>query len=111
MTIQEFINFVLEKIISFYTPEKVYLFGSQARGNASKDSDIDFLIVKDSTKPKRQRALKFRKTLRGNYVYPVDILVYTPSEFQNEQSIKGTIAYHASKEGTLLYGSQTSKNS
>ncbi|MCK4259287.1 MAG: nucleotidyltransferase domain-containing protein [Halanaerobiales bacterium] len=110
MTIQEFINFVLEKIISFYHPEKVYLFGSQARGDATKDSDIDFLIVNNSTVPKRQRALKFRKTLRGNYMYPVDILIYTPTEFQTEQEIKGTIAYHATKEGTLIYGSQTSKS-
>ncbi len=109
MTIQEFIHFVLEKIISFYTPEKVYLFGSQARGDANEDSDIDFLIVNNSNEPKRQRALKFRKTLRGNYLYPVDILVYTPTEFQSEQNIKGTIAYHVSKEGTLLYGSKTTK--
>lgn len=106
MTVNEYITFILEKIISFYQPEKVYLFGSQARGDATEDSDIDFLIIHNSHEPKRQRALPFRKLLRGQTVYPVDILIYTPDEFENEQSIMGTIAYHVVKEGTVLYGSE-----
>lgn len=109
MTIKEFISFVLDKIVNFYHPDTVYLFGSQARGDDNPDSDIDFLVVHDTKEPKRQRALQFRKTLRGNTLYPVDILVYTPEEFENESNIKGTIAFHAVKEGMLLYGSQNSR--
>lgn len=104
MTIKEFIDFVLKQIISFFHPKKVYLFGSQARGDATVDSDIDFLIINESSESKRQIALNFRKTLRGRNLYPIDILIYTPDEFENEQQIKGTIAYRVVKEGTLLYG-------
>ena len=94
MNISEYIDFVINKLISFYKAQKVYLFGSQARNNANEDSDIDFLIIKDSNKPKRLRALDFRKKLRGHNEYPVDILVYTPQEFKQEANIKGTIAHH-----------------
>lgn len=107
MTIDEYINFVLNKLISFYDPEKIYLFGSQARNDADENSDIDFLVIKESTKPKRLRVLEFRKELRGYNYYPVDILVYTPQEFKNESNIKGTIAYHVKEEGKLLYGQES----
>lgn len=103
VTINEYINFVLNKLISFYDPEKIYLFGSQARNQSNKDSDIDFLVINESNKPKRLRTLDFRKKIRGHNDYPIDILIYTPQEFKEECNIKGTIAYHAKTEGEILY--------
>ncbi len=103
MSIEEYINLVLNKLVSFYDPDKVYLFGSQAKNEANENSDIDFLVVTETSKPKRFRALEFRKQLRGQNCYPVDILIYTPNEFTNECKIKGTIAYQVKKEGKLLY--------
>jgi predicted nucleotidyltransferase len=103
MTISEYIDFVLNKLISFYEPQKIYLFGSQARNEANKDSDIDFLVITNSNKPKRLRALDFRKELRGHNYFPVDILVYTPQEFRNESKFKGTIANRVKEEGKILY--------
>jgi len=103
VTINEYIDFILDKLISFYDPEKIYLFGSQARNQANKDSDIDFLVINESNKPKRTRTLEFRKKIRGHNNYPIDLIVYTPQEFVDECDIKGTIAYHAKKEGEILY--------
>lgn len=103
MTINEYVDFVLKKIVSFYNPEMVYLFGSQARNEANKNSDIDFLIIKEFEQPKRLRALEFRKELRGQNYYPVDLVVYTPQEFEDESQIKGTMAYRIKKEGKILY--------
>src|SRR6056297_1726926 len=101
MTISEYIDFILKKIIAFYKPQIVFLFGSQARNDANKDSDIDFLIIKETDKPKRLRALEFRKIIRGQNYYPLDILVYTPQEFEQESKIIGTIAYHIKEEGKI----------
>ena len=110
MSIDEFVDFVKNKLISFYNPHALYLFGSQARNKANENSDIDFLVINDSIKPKRQRALEFRKTMRGKNLYPIDIIVYTPKEFETECTIKGTVAYAVSREGKLLYG-QHNQNS
>lgn len=104
LSIEEYIQFVLNKLISFYKPQKIFLFGSQARNDADENSDIDFLVIKESDRPKRLRSLEFRKVLRGHNYYPVDILVYTPQEFKGESEIKGTIAFRVKEEGKLLYG-------
>ena len=94
---------VVAKLVSVYSPRQIYLFGSQARQDSNKDSDIDFLVIKESNEPRYKRAINFRRELRGNNLYPVDILVYTPQEFSEEFNIKGTIPYYALKEGRLLY--------
>ncbi len=103
MSINEYIDFVLKKIVSFYNPQMVCLFGSQARNDANENSDIDLLVIEQTDKPRRLRALDFRKELRGQNYFPVDILVYTPQEFKDECQIKGTIAYHVKEEGKILY--------
>jgi predicted nucleotidyltransferase len=106
VSINEYIDLVVHKLVTAYSPQQIYLFGSQAREDANPDSDIDFLIIKESNEPRHRRAINFRKELRGNNLYPVDILVYTPQEFSDELNIKGTIPYHALKEGKLLYESK-----
>ena len=40
------INLIKEQIVSYYAPSKIILFGSQAKGTATKKSDIDLCIVK-----------------------------------------------------------------
>jgi predicted nucleotidyltransferase len=104
MTVDEFTDFVKNKLILFYRPNALYLFGSQANAKATENSDIDFLVISNSNQPKRQRALEFRKTMRGKNLYPIDIIVYTPEEFEKERTVKGTIPYTVSKEGKQLYG-------
>ena len=109
MSINEYIDLIVEKLISVYAPLQIYLFGFQARQDSGQDSDIDFLVIKESNEPRYKRAINFRRELRGNNLYPVDILVYTPQEFSEEFNIKGTIPYHALKEGKLLYESENTK--
>ena len=38
---------VIERIVEVASPERIILFGSAARGDFGRDSDIDLLIVKD----------------------------------------------------------------
>src|SRR3989338_8218398 len=63
------------------TIKKMYLFGSRAKGNPHRWSDIDLVIVSDNFKK-----LKFKKGATRMYDYwnlnyPVDFLCYTPEEF------------------------------
>lgn len=46
---------IVDKIKKGYAPEKIILFGSYAYGNPTKESDIDLLIIKETSKPFHKR--------------------------------------------------------
>lgn len=45
-SVQKEINSISRQIIEKYKPQKIILFGSAVWGNFTRDSDLDFLIVK-----------------------------------------------------------------
>jgi len=61
---------------------KAFLFGSFAVDKHKPDSDIDIVLVVDTSKKFTERALDFLDLFD---VYPqIDILVYTPEEFERK---------------------------
>jgi len=55
------ISELVSKIAENYDPEKIILFGSYASGTANEDSDLDFIIVKKTDKPKHKRGREVRR--------------------------------------------------
>jgi len=48
---------IIQRLVSAYQPERIYLFGSVARGDAGLDSDYDLMvIVPDDAPPERRRS-------------------------------------------------------
>lgn len=86
------------------SPERIYLFGSHARGDAGPDSDLDFLvIVRESSDPRYIRAINARQ-LVSDIPFPKDIIVLTHSEWAAEQHIICSLASTVLREGICLYG-------
>jgi predicted nucleotidyltransferase len=83
-------RFSLPEIVEFlrsHLPAKVseaYIFGSYARGEAHEDSDIDLIVVAETNQRWHQRSLEFSDALDA--LEPLDVLVYTPAEWQTERS-------------------------
>ena len=46
---EESLKQIVDTIVDQYQPEKIMLFGSYAYGNPDSDSDIDLLIIKDTS--------------------------------------------------------------
>jgi predicted nucleotidyltransferase len=80
----------------------VFLFGSQARGDASLHSDIDLIVVGEFREKFIHRGMEFYEAL--NLEYPIDVFCYTPEEFQ-DLFFRGVIsALDAIDEGICLFG-------
>lgn len=96
-----FIGEMVQRITKF-SPQKVILFGSHARGTAGPDSDVDLLVIMNLTKPRRKQATEIDLALAG-IPLPADIVVVTPQEVDRNREQIGTIVYPALKEGKVLY--------
>lgn len=96
------INEVVTKIVSGFNPDKIILFGSYANGTPDDDSDLDLLIVQDSDLPIQKRGLDIRLSLIGSMI-PIDLLIYTRSEFDQEKNKRFSFLNSAIKNSKILY--------
>jgi predicted nucleotidyltransferase len=96
------ISRMVKRIVARFEPEQVILFGSQARGDANADSDVDLLVVMDFEGNAFEKGLEIQHALPGNLI-PVDVIVTRPEDFAWRKDIVGTIEWPAVREGKVLY--------
>jgi len=102
LTVQEQIDHLVQRIVKKFHPEQIILFGSQARGDAGPDSDIDLLVVMPVEGSVFEKRLEIKLALPDLPV-PVDVIVTTPEAFAWRKDIVGTIEWPATREGKVLY--------
>lgn len=84
-------------------PQKIVLFGSYARGDATADSDLDLLVIEDEVPDRAREMVRLRRLLRPLRI-PADVLVYSAEEVQRWGSQPGSALYWALREGKVVYG-------
>ena len=77
------------------------LFGSYARGTATHRSDVDVIFVEETDLPFLKRLDRYLDSLIDRLRTPVEVLVYTPQEF--ERMKKKGFVQQALQEGVILY--------
>lgn len=102
MISQRILDAAVHRLTEGFDPERIILFGSQARGSADERSDVDLLIITRLTGRRREMMLAMDRALRGLGLAR-DIVVLTPEEFERDREIPGTIARPAAQEGKVLY--------
>jgi predicted nucleotidyltransferase len=93
---------VTRRIVASVGPQRVLLFGSAARGQMRKDSDLDMLVVMRNSIHRRQTAQKIYRNLHGTGI-AVDIVVATEKDLEEYGGRAGTILKSALQEGRVLY--------
>ena len=95
---------MLDPIVQYFKPQRVILFGSRARGEATRDSDIDLLvIVDDDTPPEKltwRAGYEAHRTTRA-----ADVLPMRAETFDRTRAIVNTLASEADADGIVVYGS------
>jgi uncharacterized protein len=103
---EEILSDMVQAIVREVDPERIYLFGSRARGDARADSDMDLLIVESGPfSPDHSRWQEIKRVRRAlsPFRIPKDILVYTADEVTKWQYTVNHIIARALREGKLLY--------
>ena len=84
-------------------PQKILLFGSYARGDATDDSDLDLLVIEDEVPDRAHEMVRLRRLLRPLRI-PADVLVYSADEVRRWGNQPGSALYWALREGKVVYG-------
>ena len=71
---------MVKRIVKQFDPEQIILFGSQARGDAGPDSDVDLLVVMDVEGSRSEKCLEMRGALH-DFLMPLDGIAATPEDY------------------------------
>jgi predicted nucleotidyltransferase len=92
---------ILDIIIEKYKPEKVILFGSFAAGDIHEWSDIDMVIIKETSLRPIDRCVELSRLVEPKV--GIDFFIYTPDEYKNLLSEKYTFLINIIKKGKVVY--------
>lgn len=85
------------------TSFKLVLFGSKARGDYDKDSDLDVAIIVDGmNQTLKNTIMDLVADIEFEYLQPISALVLSSQEFNHLLSRERRIAYDIEQEGILL---------
>lgn len=99
------LNNLIKEIYGIFDVSSIYLFGSYAYGNPSKDSDLDICIITDDKSRRKVEIMKIiRKAIAKVQSMPVDLLVYYSDEFNERAKLNCTLESQILNEGVKLYG-------
>lgn len=94
---------VLDILVHTFEPEIAYVFGSQARGDTTADSDVDLmLVVTSSDEPSYRMAQAAYRAISPRSL-PIDILIWTREEFDRRRPNPATLPGTIVREGKVLY--------
>ena len=83
-------------------PKYIILFGSQARGEASEDSDFDVMVVEAEIANRGQEMVRLGRLLRS-FDIAVDLLVVSAEKFEYWRDTPGNVYFEAATDGRILY--------
>jgi predicted nucleotidyltransferase len=94
---------IVERLAEAYEPDRIYLFGSKARGDYGPDSDFDLLVVVPDDAPEdRKRSRLAYERLWGTGT-AADVLVWTRGRFESRAYLRASLPGTILREGRLLY--------
>ena len=94
---------LVHRLQDLYRPERIYLFGSTARGESGPDSDYDLMVVVPDDMPPilRDSGRAYKAIWRLGVAS--DVLVWTHSDFADRLHLKASLPSTIVREGKLLY--------
>ncbi len=93
----------IQRLVDVYHPVEIYLFGSYAWGHPTDDSDLDLLVVVESSEKKRyERPVPGLLALFGLNISK-DLIVSTSDEFSQNAADKSSLYFKIKCDGKRIY--------
>ncbi len=100
---QETLDDIIGRIVEAVKPERIILFGSAARGDMGRNSDVDLLVVKEGENAWTVMG-RIYENLYGVDA-AVDAVVVSPEEVERYKDSHALVIKPALQEGRVVYES------
>lgn len=94
-------------LLQTFRPERVYVFGSYARGTPSRHSDVDLLLSVEDAGEYPHRLAQQAYRVIGHHILPLEIVFMSRDEFDRRAGVVASLPATVLREGKLLYGATT----
>ncbi len=91
----------IKVVVPALHPERIIVFGSYATGHIHEWSDLDLLVIAETELPFFERLKQVILLTRSNV--GMDVLVYTPSEWEHLRDERVFIREEITKKGRVVY--------
>jgi len=93
---------VAKQIAEKFQPEKIILFGSYAYGKPRPESDVDLLVVMETSLRERQQRLEISRALSPR-PFALDIIIRTPQQLEERIALGDVFLRKVITQGKVLY--------
>lgn len=94
---------IVSRLVASLHPQRIYLFGSQARGDAGPDSDYDLLVlIENPAEPAYRLSQRGYRALRGISA-AVDVVAWDRATFDARVHLRASFPANVVREGKLLH--------
>jgi predicted nucleotidyltransferase len=102
--LQHYLGLLTGALVDAFSPERVILFGSFARGDQNRASDVDLVVVASTPLAFHERIGRaLASCYSASTRLPVEALVYTPEEWARMVAKQSSFATLVLREGLVLY--------
>jgi predicted nucleotidyltransferase len=95
------IDDIVYQIVGKFKPQKIILFGSYARRQPRPESDVDLLVVMDTSLTEIEQAIQILQNI--TYHFGLDLLVRTPANLTRRLALGDPFLQEILAEGVTLY--------
>ena len=89
------------RIVEYFEPERIILFGSRAYGRARRGSDVDLLVVMPFKGKSARKAAEILNQIEPKF--PVDLVVRSPRELRRRLAQNDAFLNEIWRRGKVLY--------
>lgn len=97
----EGIQEIVRQIVERFEPQKIILFGSYAYGKPTEDSDVDLLVIMETSGNPLHTSAQIATEV--DHPFPMDILVWNPAKWEASVERKASFATEVATKGVVLY--------
>ena len=94
---------IVRRLAAAYQPQRIYLFGSQARGEAGPESDYDLLLIVADDAPSDKRRSRLAYEVLWETGVAADVLVWTATQFESRLHLPASLPATVIREGRLVH--------